>query len=156
MRNANHSLLLLRRVGGMATALVVCCLTATSSFAARRRASAERLAGSVPVPIADSLTGRWESRSRNPAYGGDLYLRMTLEQKGDSLAGTIVLEYHDNASEAPTDLAGSVRDGRFKLTSRFGVIELIGMLRNGKLETRVIPGRAAEASAFNATFTRMK
>lgn len=155
MRNANRGLLVVRGVGGMATAFALCCLAATSSFAAGRPASAERASGSVPVHIADSLSGRWESRSRNPAYGGNLYLRLTLDQTGDSLAGTIVLEYRDNASEAPTDLAGRIRDGRFKLTSRFGVIELTGTLRNGKLETRVIPGRAAEASAFSATFTRM-
>lgn len=145
---------MLRRVGGMVTALVLCCLAATSSFAADLPAS-ERASRSLPVPIADSLSGRWESRSRNPAYGGNLYLRLTLDQKGDSLAGTIVLEYRDNASEAPIDLVGAIRDGRFKVTGRFGVIELTGVLRNGKLETRVTPGRAAEASAFNATFARM-
>lgn len=103
----------------------------------------------------DSLSGRWESRSRNAAYGGNLYLRLTLNQKGDSLAGSMVMEYKDQASEAPTDFTGSVHDGKFDVIGRFGAFRLTGSLRNGKLETRVVPGRAAESSAFSATFVRL-
>ena len=102
----------------------------------------------------DSLSGRWESRSRNPAFGGNLYLRLVLEQRGDSVRGTALMEYKDQSSESPNDLTGTIRDGKIKLAGRFGTFELTGVLRNGKLETRIVPGRAVEASAFSATFVR--
>jgi len=124
------------------------------SAAAKPRASPTIRIGSAQWHVADSVSGRWESRSRNLAFGGELYLRLTLEQRGDSLTGTLVLEYRDNADEAPKSLAGAFSGDRFKLADRGGFVQLFGSLRNGKLETRIVPGRAAEASAFNATFTR--
>lgn len=112
-------------------------------------------AASAPA-VTDSLSGAWESRSPNPAYGGNLYLRMNLRQMGDSVTGTVVLEYEDRSSEVPIDIAGAVRDGRLKLVGRFGRFQLNGSLISGKLQARISPGRAAESSAFSATFTRVR
>jgi len=136
--------------------LVLGGLLLTLPSPARAQAPGQPPANATAAAGADSLTGSWESRSRNPAYNGQLTLRMTLKQHGDSVAGTVVLEYRDQASEAPTDVAGTVHDGKLTLGSRFNVLQLEGVMKSGKLQTRITPGEGQSANSFSATFTRVR
>ena len=142
---------MLTRLGQILPVGMAVMFLALGATAARAQ-TAETVAD--PPQATDSLTGAWESRSHNPAYGGQLYLHLTLQQEEDSLTGTVVLEYHGQASEAPVDLVGTIRGGRFTLSSRAGVMHVTGTLRDGRLQTRIVPGRAAEMSAFSAAFVR--
>ena len=103
---------------------------------------------------ADSFSGVWRARSRNPAYNGTLELRLELRQRGDSVAGTVEMAVGERASQAPLDLTGSIQNGRLSLTDRLGAFHLDGTLRSEKLEARVRPSQGGENTAFTATFAR--
>src|SRR5688500_17676961 len=68
-----------------------------------RRGSAGTAAPSGAAP-ADSFSGVWQARSRNPQYRGNLMLRLDLQQRWDSVSGTVMLHLADRPSEPAVDL----------------------------------------------------
>ncbi len=130
-------------------------IVATMAAAAPSQAQNATSAGS-PAPKSDSsaYAGAWNARSNNPAYRGALLLHIELQQRGDTLIGTIVLQQQGLASESPVDLVGTLSDGHVKLADRRRAVLLDGVLRDGKLVARVVPGQANQVSAFQTIFTK--
>jgi hypothetical protein len=62
--------------------------------------SAAAAAQESPAVRTDTFSDVWEARARNTQYGSDLVLRKELRQVGDSVMGTALLQYREQASEA--------------------------------------------------------
>src|SRR4051812_46868853 len=73
-----------RRAHRLHPALAALGLMCVAPATMRAQATAE---GQAATARADSLSGKWQARGRNPAYGGNLLMIMTLVQRGDSVAG---------------------------------------------------------------------
>jgi hypothetical protein len=81
---------------------------------------------------------------------------LDLVQVGDSLTGTALMEKDGMPTDTQADLIGTIHDGKLDLHARYEGLRMTGTLRRDVIRARVVPGRYKEASAFEATFTRVQ